>query len=335
MAKYEPSPHEEISKVCQELSHFGIELLPPDLSQSDMDFTIEGDDIRFGLNSIKGVSSKSLSSLREFRNSSNPNKYDIFLSAKEAGLNIGILSALIQAGALSERKKRRARLVLEAQAFNILTDREKRNFQALGPKYNWDVLDTIQAVRSNSLIGDDGRPVMKDSRFETFKKKYLPYKEIYERNKKYEKFANWYFENKLLGYSPTIPLKEVFSDNGDRFGDSLDFNSLNIDAHGRFIGVVSDYFKGISRNGNEYIKFIIRDEVGEYAAMLMDRNARDEYGNWRRNSVLTEFNRKNPSGPAKDSIVVCYGSKGDSILFCNRFETVDEKIYMKMSDLKN
>ena len=335
MAKYEPSPHEEISKVCQELSHFGIELLPPDLSKSEMDFKIEGDDIRFGLNSIKGVSEKSLNSLREFRNSTNPNKYDIFLSAKEAGLNIGILSALIQAGALSERKKRRSRLVLEAQAFNILTDREKRNFQALGPKYNWDVLETIQAIRTNSLIGDDGRPVMKDSRFETFKKKYLPYKEIYDKNKKYEKFANWYFENKLLGYSPTISLKEVFSEDGSRFGDSLDFNDLNIDAHGRFIGVVSDYFKGISRNGNEYIKFIIRDEVGEYAAMLMDRNARDEYGNWRRNSVLTEFNRKNPSGPAKDSIVVCYGSKGDSILFCNRFETVDEKIYMKMSDLKN
>ena len=196
------------------------------------------------------------------------------------------------------------------------------------------MLETIQAVRTNSLIGDDGRPVMKDSRFETFKKKYLPYKEIYDKNKKYEKFANWYFENKLLGYSPTISLKEVFSEDGSRFGDSLDFNDLNIDAHGRFIGVVSDYFKGISRNGNEYIKFIIRDEVGEYAAMLMDRNARDEYGNWRRNSVLTEFNRKNPSGPAKDSIVVCYGSKGDSILFCNRFETVDEKIYMKMSDLK-
>jgi len=43
MAKYEPSPHEEISKVCQELSFFGIDLLPPDLAKSDMDFKIEGE----------------------------------------------------------------------------------------------------------------------------------------------------------------------------------------------------------------------------------------------------------------------------------------------------
>ena len=335
MSKYEPSPHEEIAKTCQELSHFNINLLPPDLAHSEMDFSIEGKDIRFGLNSIKGVSEKSLQSLRDFRDSANPNKYDVFLSAKEAGLNIGILSALIQAGSLSEYKTRRARLVLEAQAFNILTDREKRNFQALGSQYDWDVLNTIQAVRTENLIGDDSKPIMKDSRFETFKKKYIPYKEIYDRNKKYEKFANWYFENKLLGYSPTIPLKEVFSENGDRLGDANDFQNLEADHHGRFIGVVADYFKGTSQRGNDYLKFIIRDEVGEYPVMLMDRRSRDQYGNWRAFNVLSDFNSKNPKGPKKDSIIVCYGSKGDSILFCNRFEVIDEKIYMKLSDLKN
>ena len=335
MAKYEPSPHEEIAKVCQELSHFNIELLPPDLARSEMDFSIEGKDIRFGLNSIKGVSEKSLQALRDFRDSENPNKYDIFLSAKEAGLNIGILSALIQAGALSQYQTRRARLVLEAQAFNILTDREKRNFQALGSQYDWDVLNTIQAVRTENITGDDFKPVMKDSRFETFKKKYLPYKEIYDRNKKYEKFANWYFENQLLGYSPTIPLKEVFSESGDRLGDSNDFRDLEVDHHGRFIGVVADFFKGVSRNGNEYLKFMVRDEVGEYPVMLMDRRARDQYGSWRKVNTLTDFNNKNPDGPKKDSIIVCYGSKGDSILFCNRFEVIDEKIYMKLSDLKH
>tara|TARA_Y100000592_G_scaffold46816_1_gene74281 strand:+ start:24982 stop:27564 length:2583 start_codon:yes stop_codon:yes gene_type:complete len=335
MSKYEPSPHEEIARVCQELSYFNIKLLPPDLMKSEMDFSVEGENIRFGLNSIKGVSEKSLQALRDFRDSDNPNKYDIFLSAKAAGLNIGILSALIQAGALTEHKNRRARLVLEAQAFNLLTDREKRNFQALGPKYEWDVLNTIQAARTENLVGDDGRPLIKDSRFETFKKKYLPYKEIYDRNKKYEKFANWYFENKLLGYSPSVPLKEVFSQNGDRFGDSEDFRNLDVDHHGRFIGVIADHFKGVSRNGNEYLKLVIRDEVGEYPIMLMDRRARDQHGSWRTVNVLSEFNRKNPSGPSKDSIVVCYGSKGDSILFSNKCEIIDEKIYMKLSDLKN
>jgi len=335
MAKYEPSPHEEIAKICQELPHFNIKLLPPDLARSEMDFTIEGDDIRFGLNSIKGVSEKSLQALRDFRDSDNPTKYDIFLSAKQAGLNIGILSSLIQAGSLSGYRTNRARLVLEAQAFNILTDREKRNFEILGPRFNWDVLDTIQAVLTEKLHGDDGKVLMKDTRFETFKKKYLPYKEIYGRNKKYEKFANWYFENKLLGYSPTIPLKDVFSENGEKFSDSSDFWELPYDHHGRFIGTVSDYFKGISRNGNEYVKCMIRDEVGEYPIMLMDRRTRNASGQWRAVNALSALHSKHPKGLSKDSIIVCYGSKGEDILFCNRLEVIDEKIYMKLSDLKS
>ena len=123
---------QEINKICQELSYFNIKLLSPDLSLSEMDFTIEGKDIRFGLNSVKGISEKSLSALKDFRDSEKPNKYDIFLAAKSAGLNIGILSALIQAGSLSSYKTNRPRLVLEAQVFNLLTEREKRNFISLG-----------------------------------------------------------------------------------------------------------------------------------------------------------------------------------------------------------
>lgn len=335
MSKYEPAPHEEISKVCQELSFFGIELLPPDLAKSDMDFKIEGDDVRFGLNSIKGVSEKSLQALKDFRDSENPTKYDIFLSAKEAGLNIGILSALIQAGALSNHKKSRSRLVLEAQSFNVLTDREKRNFESLGPKYDWDVLNTIQAVVKDKLIADDGKLLMKDSRFQTFRKKYDLYKKIYDKNKKYEKFANWYFETKLLGYSPTIVLKDVFTDNNQKFGDSIDFKSLEKESYGRFIGVVSDFIKGRSRNGNNYLKIMIRDEVGEYPIMLMDRNARLANGQWSQINVLSQFNEKHPKGLVKDSIVIYYGSKGDDILFINSFNVMDEKIYMKLSDIKS
>ena len=107
MTKFEPSPHEEITKISQELKVFDIELLSPDLGKSQMDFSIEGNNIRFGLNSIKGVSEKSLQSIRDFRDSETPSKFDIFLAAKQAGLNIGVMSALIQAGALSGYKSNR------------------------------------------------------------------------------------------------------------------------------------------------------------------------------------------------------------------------------------
>jgi DNA polymerase-3 subunit alpha len=33
----------------------GIKLLPPDVNESGADFTVSGDDIRFGLVAIKGI----------------------------------------------------------------------------------------------------------------------------------------------------------------------------------------------------------------------------------------------------------------------------------------
>jgi len=186
MSQFEPNPQEEISKISRELPHFDITLLQPNLIKSQFDFTVDKNNIRFGLNSIKGVSQKSLKALSDFRDTKNSNKYDIFLSAKQAGLNIGVVSALMQAGALSESdSSSRPRLVLEAQAFNLLTDREKRNFIALGEKYQYDILNSIHAAKSESLLADDGRPLMKESRFATFKKKYDKYKLIYDKNKNY------------------------------------------------------------------------------------------------------------------------------------------------------
>ena len=179
-AKFEPNSHEEIAKISQELSHFDIILLPPDLNKSDIDFKIEGKNIRYGLNSIKGVSTKVLQALLDYREDSFANKYEIFLSAKQAGLNIGTLSALVQAGLLdSFVQSNRPRLVLEAQTFNILTDREKRNFVALGDKYNYDIINSIHAAKKQDMVGDDNRKMFTQKRFETFRKKYKPYKDIY------------------------------------------------------------------------------------------------------------------------------------------------------------
>ena len=62
-------------------------------------FSIQGNDIRFGLSSIKGISEKTMEKLKLFK-SEQSSKFEVFQAAKEVGLSIGVLSALIQAGAL-------------------------------------------------------------------------------------------------------------------------------------------------------------------------------------------------------------------------------------------
>ncbi len=323
--KFEPNSHEEIAKISQELSYFDIELLQPDLNKSDIDFKIEGKNIRYGLNSIKGISTKVLVSLLEFREDSFSNKYEVFLAAKQAGLNIGTLSALIQAGLLdSFVKHTRPRLVLEAQTFNILTDREKRNLLELGKSYDYDIITSIHDVKTQDMVGDDNRVIFKDKRFETFKKKYKPYKEIYEMNKVHNKYANWYFEEKLLGYSYSYNIREIFT-YGQDFHSADAVKDLEPRARVKFVGSLTDIIKRTSRNGNKYARLTMQDETGVLEGLFLDSE---------REGRLTDYLDSGKKLPNKGDVVIVFGSKGDDIVFLEKIVPLKDKIYMKLSELK-
>ena len=323
--KYEPSAHEEIAKITQELGNFDIKLLPPDLNKSDIDFKTEGNNIRYGLNSIKGVSTKVLEALLEFREDSFENKYEVFLSAKQAGLNIGTLSALIQAGLLdSFISSNRCRLVLEAQTFNILTDREKRNLIVLGPKYDYDIITAIHSTWKEEMVGDDNRKMFTEKRFGTFRKKFNPYKEIYGMNSKHIKYANWYFEEKLLGYSYSHNIRQVFNYEGD-FHSSEVVRDLEDRASVKFVGILTDIIRRTSRNGNKYARLDLQDEVGTVDCLFLDG---------RRAPRLTNYLESGKKLPKKGEIIIVYGSKGDDVVFVDKLFPLKDKIYMKLSELK-
>jgi len=332
MTKHEPDSHSEIALINQEFCLFDMKLLPPDLSKSDINFDIEGRDIRFGVNSIKGVSEKTLEALVDFRKAqeNSQNKYDIFVTAKQCGLNIGVLSGLIQGGMMDSfcttqgSIPNRCRLVLEAQAFNILTEREKRNIIHLGEKYEYDVLNTIHSIVKDSLIADDGKPLIKKSRFETFKKKYSSYKNIYEKNKNHLNFANWFFERKYLGYSHSTEIKNVFGNSSDLY-NSLEIKSIPDNDRVKFVGVVTDCISRTSRAGNKYMRVEVQDDFGKVNFML---------ANNRRSATLDRYLNEGGKKPKEDQIVFVYGSKGEDIIFGEKINILDEKIYTKLSEVK-
>jgi DNA polymerase-3 subunit alpha len=326
MTQFEPDSYAEINKITQELPYFDMKLLAPDLTKSKADFTIEKKDIRYGLNSIKGISDNTMSALMEFCNAELKNKYDVFTVAKQVGLNIGALSALIQAGALNSFSEDRCRMVLEAQSFNILTDREKRLFCSLGEKYNYDILKTVHDCVKNKQVGDDNKVIMSDKRFQTFKQKYAGYREIYDKNSKYPKFANWYFETKLLGYSYSQIIKNIFSEqSSERYVNCMTFNSLDMNENVRMVGVVKDCYRKKSANGNKYAKLEIADESGKIKAMLLDTNQK---------ARLTEYLENGNKLPKEENIIIVTGKKGEDILFVDKLAILDEKIYMKLSEIK-
>jgi hypothetical protein len=69
----------------------------------------------------------------------------------------------------------------------------------------------------------------------------------------------------------------------------------------------------------------LKDEVGSISAMFLDGG---------KHQRLTEYLEDGLKIPDKESIVVFTGRKGDDVLWIESIGILDEKIYMKLSDIE-
>lgn len=314
-----PDPMEEIRKMQQELPHFGIKLLPPHLLKSDMKFKIDGKNIRYGLSAIKGISDSAMEKLINFRGEYD-SKIDCFLAAKQAGLNIGVLSSLIQAGALEEIDTKRTRLVLEAQTYNLLTDREKRLVKDVHDDTDCkDILTIIKTLNEKSQI--------KDSRFETIKGKYNTYKDIYLLNSRNEEITNYFYERNCLGFSYSQNLTTIFKKKNPMFNTIrtiLDTRKENDNV--LIVGQILETKVSKSKNGNKFYKAVVSDDTGTVTCLLFDG----------KKGMLDELKHDNAGAfPEENDIVAIKGRlKGQDAIFADKIVKQDCRIYRNMRDLK-
>lgn len=319
MTRHEPDPISEISKIHKEMDLFGIRLQPPHLTKSKMDFSIEGKDIRFGLLSIKGISEKSIEKINNFKNEF-ANKFEIFKAAEEANLNIGVLCSLIQAGALEGFKQSRSRVVLESQLWNILTEKEKKFSMMFAEKNEFDLIEIIKHLRV--FKDEKGKPIIKDSRYETIKKNYAPYLEIYNQNKNSENFANWYYEKMLLGYTYNKSLIDIFSDKRPDLRPIREINQMAQGQEAIFIGRAEDCYEGVSREKKtKYFKTVVSDESDSIKVMIFS-------------DKKEECATINNGLPKDDNILIVRGRKMDGVVFADIIGIQDNKVYTKLSELK-
>jgi DNA polymerase-3 subunit alpha len=319
MTRHEPDPINEISKIQKEMSAFDIELLPPHITKSRMDFTTEGKNIRFGLLSIKGISDKSIEKLNKFKRDT-ATKFEVFEASSEANLTIGILCALIQAGAFQGFVQSRTKIAYEAQLWNILTMKEKRFCIEFAEEYNHDLVKAVKCISSRN--DEKGKPIIKESRMETIKKKSLPYREIYEKNKFSESFANWYYENHLLGYTYGKTLRDIFI---GTLPDLESIRTVNAKEQGdtvTFTGSINGKpATRMSKKGNRYFVADIGDESANVKIMM--------FGN-----RIDDCEELNGELPQQKNIVVVKGQKQeDDTVFANSITIQTNTIYTRYSEL--
>ena len=117
----------EYISACREM---GIQLLPPDVNESDANFTVAGENIRFGLVAIKGIGWGAIEELVRERESGGAFKsFEDFcrrMSGKE--LNRRAVDSLIRAGAFdSMGYKRKALLQIAGQVIDSIARAERDN----------------------------------------------------------------------------------------------------------------------------------------------------------------------------------------------------------------
>jgi DNA polymerase-3 subunit alpha len=328
MSRHEPNAIEEISKIHMEMSAFNLELLRPHITKSQLDFAIEGSNIRFGLLAVKGISDKSIEKLNKFR-SEYSTKFDVFKGSQEANLNINVLCALIQAGAFEGFKQSRSKVVYEAQLWNELTQKEQNVAMMLGSEFDFDLVNIILELTKRT--DEKGKPIIKPSRLETIKKHSEKYKQIYELNRQSENFANWYYEKKLLGYTHNKTLIEIFIGKCPDLEPLRDILRLPDGNEAYFVAAVDENSTiRTSKAGNRYMVFDCSDETGTLNVKVFDSK---KHG---RSSTLEACLALNEgASPKEGNIVIVKGKKKEGkCVFADVFAIQTNKIYTKFSEIK-
>lgn len=122
----------KIFGYISECKRIGIEVLPPNINESEKGFTVSQNKIRFGLTAIKNISSNFIDNLLTERNNSGKFKsfYDFCKRMYGRDFNKRLLESLIKSGAMdSFGQNRRQMLMVHEKVVNNLANNNKKNLE--------------------------------------------------------------------------------------------------------------------------------------------------------------------------------------------------------------
>ena len=122
----------KVAEYIAECKEWGIDLLPPDINESEADFTVSEKGIRFGLVALKGVGRNVINGLLEEREKRGPFRdfMDFCSRMFDKDLNRRVLESLIKSGAFDRMGYKRSQLMeVFGQALDSIAANRKRNLE--------------------------------------------------------------------------------------------------------------------------------------------------------------------------------------------------------------
>lgn len=122
----------KVAEYIDQAKELGVTVLPPDINESNADFTVAGDNIRFGLGSVKNVGVGLIEKLVEERRANGPFRdfYDFCGRMSGYDLNKRVLENLIRCGAFDSLGAYRSQLLAVYESvLDSESSAQKRNLE--------------------------------------------------------------------------------------------------------------------------------------------------------------------------------------------------------------
>ncbi|MCK4485275.1 MAG: DNA polymerase III subunit alpha, partial [Desulfobacterales bacterium] len=240
----EMSSTEEVVKYIAECRNQGIEILPPDINESDMNFMVVQGKIRFGLAAVKNVGQGAIESILEDRRQGGPFKslFDFCEQVDHRKVNRRVIESLIKSGAFDSTGARRS------QMMSVLEETLE-----VGQKTQKD--RTSGQFNLFETMGMDSQRTM-----------YPPFPEMEEWNEgellNYEKESLGFFitGHPLARYEPIL---RKFANT-----DTVKLHDLSEGRVVRIGGIVRDYKRHNDRKG-EVMAFVTLEDLSGLAEVIL------------------------------------------------------------------
>lgn len=316
-------PIEEIRLIQKELFHFGVKILPPHILKSGDKFSVEDLNIRYPITEIKGISSKSVNKLMKFRNSYS-NKFEIFKAADESSLPINIFSNIIMVGSMDDMlTESRAKTVLEAHLWWLLTDKEKLAALNYGEQYKFDLCAVVKDLHLK-LLNEKNKPFIIAKRRQTLLKHFEPFLEIYKLNSRNNPLTQFFFEKNLIGFSYTTNLYELYREKCSDLNTVTEFKNGIDDEYFKLVGEVSFAKVATSKKGTKYFKIQLDGHDGSVNCMLFNST---------RSERILEHEENNGRLAAEGDVCIVRGKKKGDAMFCDQITIQKVEVVDKISEL--
>ena len=122
-----------VVKFITECRSHDISVLPPDIYESDKEFTVSGDEIRFGLVAVKNVGESAIEAIIEARNADRfTSLFDFCEHVDLKRVNKRVIESLVKCGAFDSTRAKRAQLAMaieEALEYGQRVQKERNDPQ--------------------------------------------------------------------------------------------------------------------------------------------------------------------------------------------------------------